>query len=402
MAQDADSPFQVLLIEDSPADVYLFQDALGDPEDWEVVSVPNLDRGKELASGEFDVLVLDLGLPGSQGPATLDRVLGWKLGLPVVVLTGSMDAELGSQLIQAGAEDFISKGELESRQLRRVLEHAIARHVARPQPMGAMAVGRLEVIEGEEVVQELTFGARGARIGRSPDNHLHVDDAKLSRRHALVWVEGRTAWVEDLGSTNGTDVNGQRIAGPVELGPDDKVELGGALEVRVTALGRPQVSNPPSGEGSLPVGTGPAPGDSGLRLSVGRPEPTLDEDGVFPYSVDVSLSGTLGCRARIDGPGGRYTIDSTSRVALIWALADRVISDREAGVPVGEAGWLTNWDVSVAVWGRKQAINQSRSALSVLLHRVRRELEDAGLDPEMLEKRRGGLRLAVREVTLHQ
>ncbi len=63
-------------------------------------------------------------------------------------------------------------------------------------------------------------------IGRIKGNDVILPKQNISKRHTRVRAEGPTFVVEDLGSTNGTFVNGHRIAVPVEIGPDDKVYLG--------------------------------------------------------------------------------------------------------------------------------------------------------------------------------
>ncbi len=65
-----------------------------------------------------------------------------------------------------------------------------------------------------------------AVIGRSPSCEIPLDDAKVSRRHARVWVEGGRAHLVDLGSRNGTVFNGNRIAQEVLLTPGDQFQVG--------------------------------------------------------------------------------------------------------------------------------------------------------------------------------
>jgi pSer/pThr/pTyr-binding forkhead associated (FHA) protein len=62
-------------------------------------------------------------------------------------------------------------------------------------------------------------------IGRE-DAGLTIDDAEISRRHAVVRVVGSAVEIEDLGSRNGTFVNGHRIAGATRLAAGDSVKLG--------------------------------------------------------------------------------------------------------------------------------------------------------------------------------
>jgi diguanylate cyclase (GGDEF)-like protein len=71
-----------------------------------------------------------------------------------------------------------------------------------------------------------------AVIGRIPTAEVRLEDDGISRNHARVRVEGDRAWIEDLGSRNGTYVNGTRIAGQVELADGDKVQIGRATVLR--------------------------------------------------------------------------------------------------------------------------------------------------------------------------
>jgi hypothetical protein len=63
-------------------------------------------------------------------------------------------------------------------------------------------------------------------IGRLAGCAIVLDDSRVSRRHAELVIENGGIEISDLGSTNGTFVNGVRITGPVELGPDDVVTIG--------------------------------------------------------------------------------------------------------------------------------------------------------------------------------
>ena len=63
-------------------------------------------------------------------------------------------------------------------------------------------------------------------IGRDPTNSITINDAEISRRHARLTFQGGKYILEDLGSTNGTFVNGQRLAGPRVLKPGEVISFG--------------------------------------------------------------------------------------------------------------------------------------------------------------------------------
>jgi hypothetical protein len=68
-------------------------------------------------------------------------------------------------------------------------------------------------------------------VGRSQSNDLVLGASFASRRHAWIWRQGDQAIIEDLGSTNGTYVNGRRLTAPRFLGPYDVIQVG---EARLT------------------------------------------------------------------------------------------------------------------------------------------------------------------------
>jgi len=63
-------------------------------------------------------------------------------------------------------------------------------------------------------------------IGRDSTNEITINDAEVSRRHARLTFQGGKYVLEDLGSTNGTFVNGQRLAGPRVLKAGEVVSFG--------------------------------------------------------------------------------------------------------------------------------------------------------------------------------
>ncbi len=109
------APINVLLIEDNPADVRLVQEILrGSPSDrFTTISASTLAQALErLSSDHVDVVLLDLGLPDSQGIDTLRAAHKRASHLPIIVLTVSDDEALGERALQEGAQRFLSKDTL--------------------------------------------------------------------------------------------------------------------------------------------------------------------------------------------------------------------------------------------------------------------------------------------------
>lgn len=85
---------------------------------------------------------------------------------------------------------------------------------------------RLVLKSGPNTGQKLELGADEVVIGRDVNANFVISDPEISRRHARVYMQGANYVVEDLGSTNGTVVSGQRIAGPYILRPGEMITLG--------------------------------------------------------------------------------------------------------------------------------------------------------------------------------
>lgn len=91
-------------------------------------------------------------------------------------------------------------------------------------------VARLTVIEPKARRGQRHSIAEELTIGRAPGCSLSLaDDTFASQIHARVYRSDGSAWVDDLGSTNGTYVNGNRIRQATRLHPGDRVQVGGTV-----------------------------------------------------------------------------------------------------------------------------------------------------------------------------
>jgi PAS domain S-box-containing protein len=122
----------ILLIEDNLPDVVLIQSYLR-----EAPFLHRLYKAKSLQEGldtirhhPIDIVLLDLALDDTAGFNTLRMFLQEVPALPVLVLTGTSNEVLGMQIIHAGAQDYLVKGNFDGKQLLRAIRHSTKRFAA--------------------------------------------------------------------------------------------------------------------------------------------------------------------------------------------------------------------------------------------------------------------------------
>jgi len=121
---------KVLLIEDNPADALLLEESLSNDRlaNFQMTVAERLKSGLEkLKSEKFDILLLDLGLPDSQGMDTFETAHAQFPAIPTIVLSGIADELLALQAVQAGAQDYLVKGESGWNLGPRAIRYAIER-----------------------------------------------------------------------------------------------------------------------------------------------------------------------------------------------------------------------------------------------------------------------------------
>jgi signal transduction histidine kinase len=125
----AAEPIRVLLIEDDPAQARLIEHLIRRSQrPFEIEWVDCLSLALErIAEGELNVVVVDLGLPDSQGIATFLAVQAADPFLPVVVMTGTDCEELAVEAVRRGAQDYIVKGQHSGATISRALQYAVER-----------------------------------------------------------------------------------------------------------------------------------------------------------------------------------------------------------------------------------------------------------------------------------
>lgn len=315
----------------------------------------------------------------------------------------------------------------------------------------------LHLLRETTVVRVVPVGEEPVSIGRDLGNTVTLLDEDVSAHHAIV-VEGPSGLeVRDLRSKNGTFVNGERIEGSAILADGDDLRFGETARFvtcltattdrptmilehltagtahlldderyRIGVHPRCNLVLPANSGGKATliahangeVWLGDEAGERALDLNetfdvgshrfrlVRAPEATSStvwgcREARYSYRLVVGVDPVKGLFARLLDPaaGGSHDLQAENRIALLVALGRQLAADQARGLAASDAGWLHDEDALIAVWGRA-GFRNAASTFSVLLHRTRKEIEQAGFDPWFVEKRRGAVRLRLRHVDL--
>ena len=120
----------VLLIEDNLGDIVSIRTMISELSDgcFELKFAESLGEALTILRNEnFDVILMDLGLPDSQGFRTFTQVHNQMPELPIIIITGLEDEDLGLSAVKEGAQDYLIKGQVDKKLLGRTLKYAIER-----------------------------------------------------------------------------------------------------------------------------------------------------------------------------------------------------------------------------------------------------------------------------------
>ena len=182
-------------------------------------------------------------------------------------------------------------------------EVTAVRQVATGQPTAARPVAMppsLEVVGGPAEGSTLALEDGELVLGREAEGEGRLgDDPELSRRHARVTETDGGLVIEDLGSTNGTLVNGTRIESATTLHPGDTVELGTSqLKLRGGAVPPPEEAPGPEVTAARAVPDRPAapaePADAWLRVVAGNAVGTTISLTEEPFTIGRAEEGAGG------------------------------------------------------------------------------------------------------------
>jgi signal transduction histidine kinase len=181
----------LLVVEDNPGDARLLREMFNAPgEDrTEVVHVESLHAAEQyLAEHQVDIVLLDLGLPDAQGLEAVRRAHAAAPHVPLVVVTGNDDELLALQSLQEGAQDYLIKGQIDNRGLKRALRYAIERKALEEAARSLNLKMDLARADAEAAsAAKATFVANLSHEIRTPLNSiigfsdLLLDDVSLTR-----------------------------------------------------------------------------------------------------------------------------------------------------------------------------------------------------------------------------
>lgn len=126
----SDETKKILLVEDNPGDarlilIYLNKDL---KQNYDVVVARTLSASlKLLEDSDFDIVIMDLALPDSQGMDTFQQIHEARPDLPIIVLTVLDDKQKAAEAIQSGAQDYLVKGNLQPEVISRAISYSIER-----------------------------------------------------------------------------------------------------------------------------------------------------------------------------------------------------------------------------------------------------------------------------------
>ncbi|NMD36347.1 MAG: FHA domain-containing protein, partial [Planctomycetes bacterium] len=189
---------------------------------------------------------------------------------------------------------------------------------------------RLEDGAGGEA---LPLARERATVGRSSDNEIVLADARVSSRHALIFREGTTWWIEDLKSTNGTTIGEERIA-RAPLAHGAIVGFGG-VRLRFLLPGLPEPPPPPRKSAPAPEPAAPAE-HRAVLTAVTLAALAAVFFGGYGVAQHLFVGGGVEAPAPGNLVGPHFSFEEGSKAPLGWnALPGTVLARVPGGLPPG-------------------------------------------------------------------
>jgi signal transduction histidine kinase len=180
----------LLVVEDSPGDARLLREMFEDDRasSTAMTHVSTMEAAeRHLADNSVDIVLLDLGLPDAHGLEAVRRAQAVAPSVPLVVLSGMDDERMAVEALQDGAQDYLIKGQIDTRSLLRALRYAIERKSLQAAALALSATVDAALQEAKAAsAAKATFVANMSHEIRTPLNSiigftdLLLDDITLS------------------------------------------------------------------------------------------------------------------------------------------------------------------------------------------------------------------------------
>jgi predicted component of type VI protein secretion system len=158
-------------------------------------------------------------------------------------------------------------------------------------------------------------------VGRDPACDIVISDSEVSRRHARLVVREDACILEDLGSTNGTFVNGRRIGAPVELHPGDVIMMGENVLLAFESQAFDPNATVLSAAQQAPVSTAQMPAGSAFQAQVPQSPPVVPPPATGPLPPHVQPAPAAPKRKVLPwmlAGGGVLMLICACAVFLLW------------------------------------------------------------------------------------
>jgi two-component system, NarL family, sensor histidine kinase UhpB len=125
----AEKMIHIILVEDNPGDALIIKEMLKDiyDDNFDLEHFQRVEDGVKNFNEDFDIMLLDLNLPDSQGFETFNTMNKNAPELPIIILTGLVDEDLAINIVSEGAQDYLVKGQIDKQLLSRSIKYSIER-----------------------------------------------------------------------------------------------------------------------------------------------------------------------------------------------------------------------------------------------------------------------------------
>jgi predicted component of type VI protein secretion system len=176
----------------------------------------------------------------------------------------------------------------------------------------------LQVVRGRSASTTLKLADGVTSIGRHDDCLIRIKSAQVSRRHCEVFEDSDKLTIRDLGSSNGTFVNGKKVSGQQALKPGDELTVG-AVTLRVAKLGQAlqpasPVSKPKAADTAIIEGIAVEPDEDHeefeMEFDDGDPEPEVE--GIPLVDEETKKPAKPKSSAKIAAAAAAPTVDQAN------------------------------------------------------------------------------------------